>query len=286
VDAKAEGETSAAPPTTIPETAPPDQPAAAPLSKPQTVDKLGAGYYIDGAVVQLGHQIVLDLKAHLATGQVIAHRKTGAESESGLPRAVQTSVVAFAAEMSRYAKAAPQAAKSEDPPATPAVGGDEMRVVHNFGVAVGQLISLVDELHTYTFLNFNGRFEFDRLLLITNAGFAIGNRQAEDAFHFNLNLSLAAYLTKTQVSPYLGGGIGLFIGNKLVSCPDQPDDEWGTVDECDENAVVGWDVFPVLGLELLKTRPIRVHVESRYLVSFNAYKTWGHGPMIIIGAAF
>jgi hypothetical protein len=142
-------------------------------------------------------------------------------------------------------------------------------------------------MYTFTFIDFNGRFEFNRLMLINNAGFAVGNREVADGFHFNVNLALAGYLLKTQVSPYLGGGVGMFIGNRLDPCADEAN-EWETsdADGCDETSVVGWDVFPVAGLEVLKTRPVRVHVEGRYLVSFDAYKTWGHGPMIIIGAAF
>ena len=255
---------------------------------------LGARYYITGSLVRLGHQttIALELK-HTDSGTVSA-KKVVARTDGELPRAVQTIATHMAADINRHVATMPVATPASAASATTTGGAERemapprsshLKFEKNFGLSISQAFSLRDQMYSFTSFNFNGRFEFNQLLLIVMAGFAMGNREFEDGFHFNIDISLAAYLTRTQVAPYLGGGIGLFIGNKLDTCPNYDDEDY-YYDECSEDGIVGWEVFPVVGVEMLRNFPVRLHVEARYLLAFNAFRDWGHGPMIVLGVAF
>lgn len=245
---------------------------------------LGAGcrFYITGSLVQLGPQVTVTMDLFLADGARIAGKKIIAPDERSLPGAIQTISFSVSDEMLRYREPTAKVETTETAPPKPTTS--ESGFQKNFGLMLGQTFSLSDDMYSYISFYFNGRFEFNRLMMTTNAGFAIGNKDPENGFHFALNLSLSAYLLKTQVTPYLGGGFGFFIGNRMDEQCDY--DDYYDYEVCDDQGIVGWDVFPVVGLEILRTMFMRVHLEGRYLVTFNGYGSWGHGPEIMMGIAF
>lgn len=266
----------------------PQNPSAAPpgtiTPESKSLTALGAGcrFYLTGSLVQLGQQLTITVDVFLADGARIAGKKIVSPDERSLPGAIQTISFSVADEMLRYREMPAKEEPTDTAPPKP--NPSESGFQKNFGLMLGQTFSLSDDMYSYISFYFNGRFEFNRLLMTTNAGFAIGNKDPGNGFHFALNLSLSAYLLKTQVTPYLGGGFGFFIGNRMdEQCTY---DDYYNYDVCDEEGIVGWDVFPVLGLEVLRTMFMRVHLEGRYLVTFNGYGSWGHGPEIMIGLAF
>ena len=256
-----------------------------------SVAAVGAGcrFYLTGSLVQLGEQITITVDIFLADGARIAGKKIISPSERALPGAIQTISAAVADEMLRYQQPLEETAVAPSETPVPVQTKNDSGFQKNFGLMLSQTFSLSDDMYSFISFYFNGRFEFNRLLMTTNAGFAIGNRDPGEGFHFALNISLSAYLLKKQISPYLGGGFGFFIGNRMVNrCTYEYDEYYGyEYETCeDDEGLVGWDVFPVVGLEVLRTMFMRVHLEGRYLVTFNGYGSWGHGPAVLMGIAF
>ena len=267
--------------------------------------QLAAKYFITGSIVRLGEETTVALELHQRSGSIVSAKKVVARNEAELPRAVTTIAMHVANDMSV------QAAPVTPPPASPAiapvqqVGEPEpppkkesgVDFQKNLGVSIGQSFSLRDEMYGFTSFNFNGRFEFNRILFVTNAGFGMGNKNFEDGFHFNLDLALAAYLRKGQITPYMGGGVGLSMGNRFNPCADFKEPvvsdtgvspSYSSSSYCydDDESIIAWQFFPVFGIEFLRTFKLRLHIEVRYLVAFNSEKEWGHGPMPVLGAAF
>ncbi len=259
-----------------------------PLSlESMSLSTVGAGcrFFITGSVAQLGEMLTVNLSLHLSNGAKIIDKKVTSPNERSRPQAMEVLASSIAQAVQSY--------KTEPVTITNATSDSTKQVVskpnekndsfqRNFGLAIGQTFGVFDNIYSYMSILFNARFEFSQLLMITNAGFSLANRDPGDAFHFSLNMSLAGYLLKSQVSPYIGGGFGFFIGNRMKSCEiDVYGDEF-----CSGEGVVGWDIFPVIGLEILKNTFMRVHIESRYLITFNGNHSWGHGPSIFMGVAF
>ncbi len=253
----------------------------------------GCRFYMTGSIVTLGEQMTLTLDLFLNDGARVAGKKITALNAEMLPLAVETLAAAAADEMNRFAEAHPTASAASPQGGPLASDGPDTASMRpksnegfqkNFGILVGQTFS-ISKKDMFNFLSFyfNARLEFNRLLMNTNVGFSLGNKDPGDAFHFLFNLSLSAYLLKTQVTPYVGGGAGFFVGNRMRECRT---DYYGGEVCTSGDARVGWDVFPVLGLEVLRTLFLRVHLEGRYLVTFNGYGSWGHGPAILMGVAF
>ena len=250
-----------------------------------SIAAVGAGcrFYITGSLVQLGEQITITVDIFLADGARIAGKKIVSPSKRSLPSATQTIAFATADEMLRYQQPVKEKPTVQTETPLPAPSKETAGFQKNFGLMLGQTFSLRDDMYSFLSFYFNGRFEFNRLLMTTNAGFSIGNKDPSNGFHFALNISLSAYLLKTQITPYLGGGFGFFIGNRME---DHCTDDYYDYESCEDEGLVGWDVFPVVGLEVLRTMFMRVHLEGRYLVTFNGYGSWGHGPSILMGIAF
>jgi hypothetical protein len=269
-------------------------PAEAVMTRSDQTRELGCRYYITGSIVRLGNQTTLMLSLSNVDAGTLSAKKVVARNDSELPRAVTTITSHIGSDLDQHIQSnATEAGYADGAPgsgtAPAAPPKSKINFEKNLGIAIGQAISVKDEMYSFTSFNFNGRFEFNQILLVTTAGFAMGNREFENGFHFNLDIALAGYLTRTQVAPYLGAGVGLFVGNKLDHCPGDDDDNYYSYDEdsCyEDDSLVGWEVFPVIGVEILRTFNIRLHVEGRYLLAFNAYKDWGHGPMMMIGVAF
>ena len=262
----------------------------------ETARALAARFYITGSIVRLGEETTIALELYAVDGRIVSAKKVVARTEQELPRAVETIGAHVVKDMKAALTppapppraAAPVAPRSPETEASTEKNGLEFH--KNFGVFIAQAFSVKEEMYGFTAFGFNGRFEFNRLMLAIDAGFGMGNKHFEDGFHFNLDLALAAYLRKGQVTPYIGGGVGLFIGNRLDGCGGSTLttlDYDGDSSHCfEDDDLVGWQVFPMLGVEVLRTFSLRLHFEVRYLIAFNADKNWGHGPMPLIGIAF
>jgi hypothetical protein len=59
-------------------------------------------------------------------------------------------------------------------------------------------------------------------------------------------------------------------------------------DNDDEGVGVGFEAFPLIGVEFLRQSSIRVHVDFRYVFGWTAEDKveLGHGPMALIGINF
>jgi hypothetical protein len=174
------------------------------------------------------------------------------------------------------------------------------KVEKNFGPLVGVLISTdTDVMPTMPLIGIGARFEFGDVMAEAAGGMAIhgrlnhdddGDGNADDdgsiigssdrddeqsPLHLFLNISAAYYLTHTSVAPYIGGGLGFFLGERLHH--DTDGDDTGA----------GIELFPLLGIELMRSTRIRLHLDARY--SFNvdaASGDWGHGPGVLAGVNF
>jgi hypothetical protein len=105
-----------------------------------------------------------------------------------------------------------------------------------------------------------------------------------------VDLGVAYYLSHTGISPYIGLGMGVFFGDRI------DDDDGSSVgpgvsssDGDNEDSIgVGFEAFPLIGVEFLRQSSIRVHVDFRYVFGWTAEDKvqLGHGPMALIGINF
>jgi len=50
--------------------------------------------------------------------------------------------------------------------------------------------------------------------------------------------------------------------------------------------MIGWEVYPSVGIEFLRHSSIRLHVDFRYLFDFAGDAEWGHGLAVMAGVNF
>ncbi len=275
-----------------PEPATPERPITD--SMPARAVAAGCTHYIHGSLVQLGAQIDVDLNLFTSSGSLIASERAGVPGEHALPAMLQTAATRFDDAMGPPsgselpAETPPETAQAPTPPAT--AKNDDVNESH-FGIAFAQIIGVSKTMHTSTLFHFNGRFQFNRVLMILSTGFAFGStEEIERGLHFGLDLAAAAYLTRTMIAPYVGAGFGMYMGSLLQRCGRDVRTGDGTYEEdnerCTDRPYIGWEGFPTVGVEFLQTRSLRVHFEGRYIIAFNAEMNWGHGPMMLVGVAF
>lgn len=270
----------------------PDSPITS--SMPARAVAAGCTYYIHGSLIQLGAQTDADLNLFASSGTLVASERASVAGEAALPAMLQTAATRFHAAMGPPPESEPAVEtppETAPPPAPPTGPRDADTHVSHFGIAFAQIIGVSKTMHTATLFHFNGRFQFNRVLMILNTGFAFGStHEIERGLHFGLDLTAAAYLTRTMISPYLGAGFGMYMGSLLQRCGRDVRSGNGTYEEdnvrCTDRPYIGWEGFPTLGVEFLQTRSLRVHFEGRYVIAFNAEMSWGHGPMMMVGVAF
>jgi hypothetical protein len=160
------------------------------------------------------------------------------------------------------------------------------------------MFGIADTMDTGGLIGLDARLEIKQLLVILNVGFGIASPDKyddsvmddEDAVGMQLwlNVDVDGYLSKTPITPYLGAGVGMFLGGRVhIKEEDKNNDGINGVNDTDyKDSVVGFEVHPTMGVEFLRHSAIRVHLEMRYSLNFAVEGVFGHGPMVMAGIAF
>jgi hypothetical protein len=245
--------------------------------------QLGCSGYVDGKLVRLGTKIRVSINLRGLDGNVVQALQTEAKTEDDLANALERIAMALAGD-----KTVEETLNLDNATMAEAQRqSNRFRIEKNLGVVIGHAFGFADSLNSFTFVAFDGRFEIKDALIEINGGFAM----CDDVdFQFIIDIAAAYYLTHTPISPYLGVGFGVFFfGNRLEGKRDCNDtDGDGFDDDCDysDPSMIGWEVFPAVGVEFLRHSSIRLHVDLRYLFDFAGEAHWGHGLAIMAGVNF
>lgn len=279
---------------------------------------LGCGRWADGRLVRLGSEIRVTVSLRDASGAGIDERSAAVRSDDGLAAAIDVIARALTGDPAAVAALQRNAAGKKRPGPQPG-----RRVQVSLGAAIGGLFGVADTLDTGMMAGFDGRFERGRLLVIVNAGVGISSPDRYDdwadseddhygdfdadytyydpdegwnlstgdepGFQVWLSVDLAGYLLRSGVSPYLGAGVGAFVGGR-VHVEERVDLDGNAANGDDAtkfwDSKVGLDLHPTLGIEFLRRGPIRLHLEGRYSCNFSAGGSFGHGPIALAGVNF
>lgn len=248
-------------------------------SKRAATKRLEAAQYLDASLVALGSRYQLDITWRAADGTFLTSKSMVAKTEDDLntviPRIVEALVTSKKVDETRTLDNASLAETDNLP--------NRFRLEKNFGPAVGMLVGF-DEVETGPVVGFNARLEVTNLLidLIAMLGFPSVKNEWGDTdvgIILEANVGLGGYLTHTQVSPYLLGGFGVWVGDRFGS--KKIDD-----DEYETNSGVGGDVFGAVGVEFLRHTRIRLHADLRYVLSFTGDGDVGHSLLPMVGLNF
>ncbi len=257
---------------------PPDESLGELGIKSDTAVRLGATHYVDGSLVGLGRTIQIRAAIHTLDGEVLATKKVQVTSQNDLPRAVTQIVDVLVEEPSDVPTEITQPAVESVPNATAPTPNPSLKKKvqkppseKNFGLIFGQAFGF-GEMTSFSQIGFELRFELDNLFIGVTPCFGFG----EDGIgtpQFIFDTTVAYYITRTRVAPYIGAGIGLFVGNRLGA--DNPDDDYS----------LGWTLFPTIGVELLRHTFMRIHIDFRYIFNYSM-EQFGHAPMALAGVNF
>lgn len=252
-------------------------------NKRAATDRLGAAQYLDASLVALGSRYQLEITWRAADGTFLTSKAMVAKTEDDLntviPRIVEALVTSKKVDETRTLDNASLAETDNLP--------NRFRLEKNFGPAVGMLVGF-DEVETGPVAGFNARLEVTNLLidLVAMFGFPSVKDEWGDSnvgFILEANVGLGGYLTHTQVSPYLLGGFGVWVGDRFGS--KKVDGGFDT-NEYETNSGVGGDVFGAVGVEFLRHTRIRLHADLRYVFSFTGDGDVGHSLLPMVGLNF
>jgi hypothetical protein len=264
--------------------------------KGEVARELGCNGYIDGKLVRLGTKVRVSINRRDLDGKVVDSRESEAKTEDDLVGVLERIAMAFAGN-----KTVDETLDLDN--ATMAETqrqAQRFRLEKNFGLVIGGMFGVADTMDTGVLIGFDGRLEIKQLVIILNAGLGIAAPDAYDDSFMDegdnsvgmqvwLNLDVDGYLSHTPISPYIGAGVGMFIGGR-VHMKDRDRDHDGITAEPNDtkyyDSKVGFDVHPTLGVEFLRHAAIRVHVEVRYSFDFAVEGAFGHGPMVFAGIDF
>ncbi len=243
-------------------------------------EELGVDYYFDGSLVRLGKQMQVRVAMHTREGNIVATKRMAARTEDDLPIVIPRLVEALLqqkdTEETRNLDNATRAETENQP--------QRFKLEKNFGLIIGQAFGFGD-MRSVTQLTFDGRFEFGNVLAEIDAGLALATKEFSPQFVFDI--AVGYYLSRTSVAPYIGGGAGLFVGERMNEhCEHYTDVDYDyEYEECSADSFVGWNLFPFIGLEMLRQSSIRLHIDFRYLFNFSG-DAFGHAPMVLAGINF
>jgi hypothetical protein len=230
--------------------------------------ELGSTHYVDGSLVRLGRFMQVRVVMHTSDGEVVAAKRVQARSEDELPLAVERivdSLIVKEDEINVQNKGKSTPSDEANVPKGP-------KLEKNFGVIFGQAFGFGD-IESFSQFAFDGRFELDNVIIEISPGIGFGPEAFENP-QFIFDMAVSYYLFRTQISPYLGAGLGVFAGKRFRDSVDT-DDEF----------VVGWNIFSTLGIELLRHTFMRVHIDFRYIFNYSGNR-FGHAPMVLAGVNF
>lgn len=303
----AKGAQAAKAKTAAPAREPPPPPPAPPkpmdvlaAEKTALLSELGCTRFVEGLVVKLGDQFQIHLKLSVVGRSLSASKKMVAATENDLPAVLARQVAGLVQAVEGHAvQPAVAPPPPPPPPPAPAAGSPLVPVevvplppepeklpLRNFGVAIGQGFGISDNMRWFTTINFDGRFEWRTFLVVLNAGLNLGSEDFPKGTHFNVDITLAAYLASGMVAPFLGAGGGLVIGRQLYDealCDDG--DDGISSNDCSDSPLVEWNLFPVFGIEFLRAKTMRLHLDVRYVFGL-AEDLWGHGVQALVGINF
>jgi hypothetical protein len=273
---------------------------------------LGCTAYIDGMLVRLGTKIRVSINKRDLTGKVIDDRQTEAKTEDDLVGVLERIAMAFAGDTTvdetlDLDNATMAEAQRQS---------NRFRLEKNFGAMIGGTFGIGETMDTAGVLAFDGRLEIKDLLLIINAGIGFSadddyddysetddedngddisggykyKRDTDANVQAFIDVAVAYYLLHKGVSPYIGAGFGVYFGGRVNKEGDRAGltgtDNINGWERPPMDSEIGFELFPVLGLEVLRQTSIRVHLEFRYSLNFGSDSAFGHGPVALAGVCF
>ncbi|HUT77918.1 MAG TPA: hypothetical protein VM285_09545 [Polyangia bacterium] len=261
---------------------PPPEPVISATAMRDIAREAGADQFIQGSLTRLASQIRVTVLVNDVGGQEVNNQVMDARTEQDLANVLERIAQALVDRRSASETLNLDNATMNETQKLP----ERYKLETNMGAIVGQAFSLSDEMNHVTMLAFDARFEIKDLLVELNAGlaFAAGKSDRETEPGLLAGIMLAYYLSHTSVAPYLGAGAGIYIGELLAS---EKKDDPGVYDGDDDGEMnMGFHASPMLGVEFLRRTRIRVHVDLRWMLVFDASGRFGHGPMPMIGINF
>ena len=252
-------------------------------TKSTIAKELGCHGYVDGKMVKLGSKIRVTINLRNSNGDILQSKVMDGETEDDLVIILERIATAFAHDVSvDETLNLDNATRAETTHKT-----QRFRPEKNFGVIIGETFSVTDAMDHYTMFAFDVRLEQKDVLVELSAGFGVHGGQ-DPAGHFFAGVGVAYYLSHTGISPYLGAGFGIFLGDRLNIEKDDDHGDYVPVHEenDDDEFGVGFELYPTLGIEFLRNASMRLHLEMRYGFSISPDTDLGHGPVVVAGIAF
>jgi hypothetical protein len=247
--------------------------------KREIAEELGVDFYVDGSLVKLGSKVRVTVNKRSIAGVAVDTRLMEAKTNDDLVTVLERISRALARNLTVEETLDLDNATRAETQDLP----ERFRLEKNFGAIIGQAFGVDDTMRYYTMFGFDVRLELNDVLVELNPGFASGE---DDTLQLLLNIGVGYYLTHTPVSPYIGVGAGVFFGDRL-ECDDVEHGPLNGDDEgADEESDVGFEAFPMVGVEFLRHSAIRVHLDLRYSFSFSPNGDFGHGPVALLGVNF
>ena len=271
----------------------------------------GCTGYIDGKLVKLGALIRVSINERTLDGRVRTSRDAEAKNDDDLVGVLERISLALAGGASVGATLdLDNATVVETQRKT-----NTYKMEKNFGIVMGGTFGVGDTMDTGMLLAFDGRLETGDLLVVLNAGIVVASADPYDDFaddaridydygyggdaidseldddtpglQFWFGFDFAYYLTHTPIAPYLGAGVGMFVGGRVHIRERVDTDHDGYNDATQySDSHLGLDMHPTVGVELLRHTSIRVHFELRYAFDIAERGRFGHGPMVLAGINF
>ena len=235
--------------------------------KKSIVADLKATNYLDGRLYRIGNELRLSVTLRKANGDTLGGRNMVLADESDLPIAISRLVESLLENNSVDETLTLDNATKAETKSKPNRFDLEAYVGAMFGLATG-----IGDIHTFPVIAFDGRFELNKVMIQVDLGLGIHG----DATYGDGAIIMNYYVLNTSISPYLGIGGGIFVGDKWAK---KGDDSSGT------SKFFGGHFFPQIGVEFLRSASIRVHADVRYAVNVSDNR-WGHGPVVLAGIAF
>jgi hypothetical protein len=264
------------------EPAPPPEPMLSASAMQDIARRAGADQYIQGSLTRLASQIRVTVLVKDVGGQEVNNQVMDARTEQDLANVLERIAQALVDRRSTAETLDLDNATMNETQKLP----ERFKLETNLGAVVGEGFSLSEDMNHFTLLAFDARFEIQDLLVELTAGlaFAAGKSDRDSEPGLLAGITVAYYLSHTSVAPYLGAGAGIYLG-RLLGEPDKRDP--GDYEEEDDGDLeMGFHASPMLGIEFLRRTRIRVHVDLRWMLAFDASGRFGHGPLPTIGINF
>ncbi|MBN2527157.1 MAG: hypothetical protein JXR76_12255 [Deltaproteobacteria bacterium] len=244
------------------------------LPKKEIAQKTKVDGWFDGKLVGLGQKITVTVYRRKANGVVAETHSETANSENDLTVVLGILVNAFAEGSDGQSKKNSKYQQS-----------NTLRIYQGGFLGGGGIFGPGDIAYAYGQAGYDCQFEIRNL----RPGAYIGVNLPGEPERFNLfgGFTMGAFLNDKKIAPYIGGGVGIFIGLRM-----------GDIDETDENhydddstnasasEAFGFEGFAFFGIEFLREKTMRMHLEVQYRGLLDLDSNLGHGPGLNFGMSF